>query len=265
MSAPRRFLRRGVPLHDAVAARIRSLPVGRVLDAGTGKGLLARALAVAGYQVHAIDCFPERFAPTDSGVFFLEGDLNRSLPYADESFDYIACTEVIEHVENPQALLREFHRVLRKDGRLYLSTPNILNLSSRLRFLLEGGYDFFKYPLPEWAATGTADLHLHPIRYHELEYYLATAQLAVEEVFTSLCHYNKRLFLFPVEFVSRLQMVIKNWRSARPEEISTARLYRILGSTTLLYGEHLIVAARKVLARPGLFNPDRALAGLVAR
>lgn len=260
-----RFLRRGAPLLDAVAARIRSQPLGRVLDAGTGKGLLARALAAAGYEVHAIDCFRERFAPPDGGVIFLEGDLNTPLPYADESFEYIACTEVIEHVENPQALLREFHRVLRQDGRLYLSTPNILNLGSRLRFLLEGAYDFFKYPLPEWAATGTADLHLHPIRFHELEYYLATAHLAVDEVFTSLRQYDKRLFLFPIELLSRVQMAIKNWRSARPGEIATARLYRILGSPTLLYGEHLIVTARKVQARPGVFNLARSGEALVAR
>lgn len=258
-------MRRGAPLLDAVAARIRSQPVGRVLDAGTGKGLLARALAAAGYEVHAIDCFPERFGPDDGGVIFLEGDLNEGLPYADESFDYVACTEVIEHVENPQALLREFHRVLRKDGRLYLSTPNILNLSSRLRFLLEGAYDFFKYPLPEWAATGTADLHLYPIRFHELEYYLTITELEVEEVFTSLRHYDKRLFLFPFELLGRVQMAIKNWRSSRPGEISTARLYRILGSPSLLYGEHLIVTARKVQARPGVFDPARAGAALVAR
>lgn len=260
-----RFLRRGASLLDAVAMRIRSQPVGRVLDAGTGKGLLAQALATTGYEVHAVDCFPQRFGPTDSGVFFVEADLNTPLPYADETFEYVACTEVIEHVENPQALLREFHRVLRKDGRLYLSTPNLLNLSSRLRFLLEGAYDFFKYPLPEWAETGTADLHLHPIRFHELEYYLATARLELEEVFTSLRHYDKRLFLFPIELLSRLQMAIKNWRSARTGEISTARLYRILRTSTILYGEHLIVSARKVAARPGLFDPARAGVALVAR
>lgn len=260
-----RFLRWGEPLLEAVEARIRSQPVGRVLDAGTGKGVLARALAAAGYEVHAIDCFPQRFGPADCGVAFRQGDLNAALPYADASFDYIACTEVIEHLENPQALLREFHRVLRTDGRLYLSTPNILNLSSRLRFLMEGAYDFFKYPLPEWAATGTADLHLHPIRFHELEYYLAAANLAVEEVRTSLRHYDKRLLLFPIELLSRIQMAIKNRRSARPGEISTSRLNRILGSPGLLYGEHLIVTARKVRARPGVFDPVRAGSALVPR
>lgn len=255
--------RKGTTLMETVAARIQQHPRGSVLDAGTGKGALARSLATAGFRVCACDILPERFGPPEGGVQFQEADLNAPLPYRDNTFDYVCCTEVIEHVENPFALLREFWRVLKEGGILFLSTPNILNVSSRVRFLLEGAYEFFKYPVVEWAETGTGDLHLYPIRYHELEYYLTHCGLQIEEVFSSTLHYQRRLLFFPLEFLMRTQMAVKNVRSSRPKEISTARLYRILRTGELLYGEHLIMKARKVRGRPGVFDPVCTPFGLV--
>jgi len=257
------FLRKGTPLIDAVAARLQEHPRGTVLDAGTGRGTLARSLAAAGFRVCACDILPERFGPSGGGVQFQKADLNAPLPYRDKTFDYVCCTEVIEHVENPFALLREFWRVLEDGGLLFLSTPNILNVSSRVRFLLEGAYEFFKYPVMEWAETGTGDLHLYPIRYHELEYYLAHCGLQIEAVFSSTLHYQRRLMFFPLELLMRAQTAVKNFRSSRPNEISTARLYRVLLSHELLYGEHLIVKARKIQGGARLFDPARASAGLI--
>lgn len=43
--------------------------------------------------------------------------------FEDESFDYIFCSEVIEHMENPQALVNEIRRVLKKDGIAIVTTP----------------------------------------------------------------------------------------------------------------------------------------------
>jgi 2-polyprenyl-3-methyl-5-hydroxy-6-metoxy-1,4-benzoquinol methylase len=256
------FLRKGTTLIETVAARVSQHPKGTVLDAGTGKGTLARSLGAAGFRVYACDILPERFGQPTEGVQFQEADLNAPLLYCDKTFNYVCCTEVIEHVENPFALLREFRRILKEGGLLFLSTPNVLNVSSRVRFLLEGAYEFFKYPVLEWARTGTGDLHLYPIRYHELEYYLAHSGFEIEEVFTSVLHYQRRLLFFPLELLMRVQMAIKNFRSSRPNEISTVRLYRILLSDELLYGEHLIVKGRKVQGTPGPFHPARTPLGL---
>lgn len=258
-----RFLKKGAALIESVAGRVKQHPRGAVLDAGTGRGTLARSLAASGFRVCACDILPERFGRPEETVRFQEADLNVPLPYCDKAFDYVCCTEVIEHVENPFALLREFWRVLKEDGLLFLSTPNILNMSSRVRFLLEGAYEFFKYPVIEWADTGTGDLHLHPIRYHELEYYLAHCGLQIEEIFTSTVHYQRRLLFFPLELFMRAQMAVKNFRSSRPNEVSTVRLFEILGSGDLLYGEHLIVRARKVHGRPAVFSPARGTSGFV--
>lgn len=47
-----------------------------------------------------------------------------SLPFADDSFDIVICFEVIEHLKNYERLLSETQRVLRRGGKLILSTPN---------------------------------------------------------------------------------------------------------------------------------------------
>ncbi|MFC1454936.1 class I SAM-dependent methyltransferase [Candidatus Undinarchaeota archaeon] len=46
------------------------------------------------------------------------------LPFKDNSFDIISCTEVIEHVQNPGVAASEMNRVVAKNGAIYLTTPN---------------------------------------------------------------------------------------------------------------------------------------------
>lgn len=47
------------------------------------------------------------------------------IPVKDESFDYMLCTQALEHVYNPDEVLKEFNRVLIKGGKLFLSAPFI--------------------------------------------------------------------------------------------------------------------------------------------
>lgn len=56
----------------------------------------------------------------------------RVLPCADASVDLVVMIEVLEHVIEKEALLREIHRVLRPGGRLYLTTPNPECLALRI-------------------------------------------------------------------------------------------------------------------------------------
>ena len=52
---------------------------------------------------------------------FANGEI---LPFKDESFDRIICTEVIEHIYNDESAVSEMTRVLKKDGKAFLTTPN---------------------------------------------------------------------------------------------------------------------------------------------
>lgn len=59
------------------------------------------------------------------------------LPFADASFDRIFCTEVIEHVQHPERVLREITRVLRPGGRAVVSLPNDA-IIDRAKSILKG-------------------------------------------------------------------------------------------------------------------------------
>jgi SAM-dependent methyltransferase len=89
----------------------------RALDVGARAGQQTRWLSDRGYDVTSIDLEP-RFQGCQCV------DVNAPLPYPDDTFDLIWCSEVIEHLEDPAAAGQEFRRVVRAGGDIILTTPN---------------------------------------------------------------------------------------------------------------------------------------------
>jgi 2-polyprenyl-3-methyl-5-hydroxy-6-metoxy-1,4-benzoquinol methylase len=135
------------PIRRAQILRlVEDWPCGRVLDAPAGSLWLARALAARRFEVDAFDLLAHDSDLATAGVIrYMRGNLDEGLPqFADRTFDYVVCVEGLEHLEHPALLLREFGRVLKPRGRLLVTTPNIVSLRSRLKFLLFGYYDGFR-------------------------------------------------------------------------------------------------------------------------
>jgi SAM-dependent methyltransferase len=123
--------------YNQVLALVDERQPGDALDVGAGTGALAAELLRRNWRLWACDIAPEQMLVPEVQV--LKSNLNCDpLPFADESFDLVTCSEVIEHVENPHALVREFRRVLRPGGRAILTTPNVLNVESRVKALCAG-------------------------------------------------------------------------------------------------------------------------------
>jgi SAM-dependent methyltransferase len=138
-------------------------PFRKHLDVGAGTGELIRLMRER-FKVESAACDYTAQLMRLPGQRVEIANLNtQPLPYAASSFDLVTATEVIEHLEHFRETLREFFRVLEPGGMCVLTTPNILNLNSRLRFLWFGYWNLFG-PLPvkhgDLFSTGG---HINPV------------------------------------------------------------------------------------------------------
>lgn len=231
-------------LLEAIIHFFENQPRGRVLDIGCGRGDYSKRLKDLGFDMVASDIDASGFGYKNEIPFQL-CDVTKTLPFGEGSFDYVLLLEVIEHLRNPYLVLPELNRLIKKPGSLILSTPNILNLKSRIRYLFEGAYEYFREPPLDQIKNPREvvfQLHVVPYRYHELEFLLASTGFAVEKIATSV--YEGRFLSFLIPFI-QLQSRMKERRDLKKGSLDYRRINKILLSKEILLGKHLIVSAKK--------------------
>ena len=105
-------------------------PNARILEVGCGDGALSGVLGIKlGLAVSGVDT-SERGLALARSMFAdrgLSGDFRHITGYGtgfpDASFDLVVCSDVIEHVDDPDAMLMEIRRLLTPGGRLIITTP----------------------------------------------------------------------------------------------------------------------------------------------
>jgi 2-polyprenyl-3-methyl-5-hydroxy-6-metoxy-1,4-benzoquinol methylase len=116
-----------------------AMPAGKLLDVGAHIGFIAGCAWRNGWKASAVDLYP---IPNFSSLAIPEREIDFSvcnvavdvLPFSTGEFDAVLLTEVLEHLMYPPALLfNEIRRVIRKGGRLFLTTPNPAALSKLVR------------------------------------------------------------------------------------------------------------------------------------
>jgi SAM-dependent methyltransferase len=93
----------------------------KLLDIGCGVAWLGEKFP----SYTGIDGSPEAVEIARArGHEVIEGDVDEPLPFADEAFDAVVMKDLLEHVADPVALVRETRRVLRPGGLVFASSPD---------------------------------------------------------------------------------------------------------------------------------------------
>ena len=119
--------------------------INRILDLGCLDGKFSMLLGknLAANEVYGVDISVANIENARSqGCKAFLSDLDSDyLPFDDASFDFIHMGDVIEHMYNPDNILREIHRLLTNDAVCIITTPNLAALANRIALLL--GYQPF--------------------------------------------------------------------------------------------------------------------------
>jgi len=148
----------------------------KVLDVGAGRGYMSQMLG--GYLkkhgrkpsevITACDLFPEFFDYPDITCEKLA--FSDRLPFADVSFDVVYAIEVLEHLQNPYSFIREAFRVLKPNGKVIISVPNVLNVNSRIAYFCHGFFDMFEPLSFKDEDAGRLCGHIMPLNYFYIDH-----------------------------------------------------------------------------------------------
>jgi ubiquinone/menaquinone biosynthesis C-methylase UbiE len=222
---------------------------GSHLDIGSGSGALVKLVkqAAPNFSSSCVD-YTDKLID-DKSIPLAVVDLNfEKLPHVDNSFDFVTCTEVIEHLENYRLIIREAFRVTKPGGLVVFTTPNVLNLNSRLRYFNFGFHSLFG-PLSinreEAFSTGG---HITPVQYFYLAHSLVEAGFNNIEV-----QFDKKqtsaipwlILLYPL---IKISSYLASQREARKGFINknNRSLMQPIQSIDMLLGRTIIVSAKKV-------------------
>ena len=137
----------------------------RVLDVGCGGGILSEALAERGASVLGIDLAESALQAAEAHragqavEYRLES--SRETAARGEGFDVVTCMEMLEHVADPAAVLRDIHALLKPGGWAFFSTIN-RTLKARLGAVYAAEYL----------------LHLVPQGTHQYDWFIKPAELS---------------------------------------------------------------------------------------
>jgi 2-polyprenyl-3-methyl-5-hydroxy-6-metoxy-1,4-benzoquinol methylase len=104
----------------------------KVLDVGCGMSyfLFDFSLHIRGFEGYGLDMkkeiidFVKKISERNKLNLTFKTGSGYDIPFPEESFHLVICNHVLEHVKNPERVLRECHRVLKKNGELWIGVPS---------------------------------------------------------------------------------------------------------------------------------------------
>lgn len=148
-------------LEDKIAFLVQSVGSNKkVLEVGCNDGYIGELLVKGGNDVFGIDFIKEKLLTAEKrGLKVKECDIEKEeFPYPENYFDVVVLGDVIEHIFDTDLLLEKCKKILKKGGKLIITTPNVASLGRRIMLLL-GMNPFLEYsskfpPVKGYPAVG---------------------------------------------------------------------------------------------------------------
>src|SRR4051794_36812515 len=174
----------------------------RILDVGCGTG--ANLLMLSQYgDAEGVDVSEDALAfCRERGLTNVKLGAAEKLPYDDDTFDLVTALDVVEHLDDDLAGLREMHRVLRPGGRVLLFVPTFMFL---------------------WGLQDDVSNHRRRYRLPELQSVLEQAGFEIERT-----TYANITFFFPILFARKL-MRVTGIKAESENNINVSALNGVLG------------------------------------
>ncbi|MFQ5964757.1 MAG: class I SAM-dependent methyltransferase [Candidatus Scalinduaceae bacterium] len=225
--------------HEKIIQFLQNEKKGKLLDVPAGTGILSMKLKGIGFECYGCDINAEGFKAKD--IEFRVGNLNKRIPFETNCFDYITCIDGLEHLENPHNAIREFKRILKKGGKLFISIPNYLNIERRMKYLITGSFTkpVSQEMFEERFNCNTTMMHINLIGYPLLRFMLESNDFCITKLDIDK-RKPKMIFLSPITALIKLYCWF--WPKKAKERYW---LKETLSKEILLGGNTLIVVAEK--------------------
>jgi methionine biosynthesis protein MetW len=211
---------------DLIANRITSERKNRILDIGCGDGSFILKFR-KDCETFGVDISQSAVKMAkETGISAYEVDVSsQRLPFQDEYFDIIYMGDVIEHLTNPDHAIKEVTRVLKQNGFLVLSTPNLAYWLNRLLLLLGKQPLFSEVSTAKTFGRGPRSYHFLPVGHLRLFTYEALRE------FLNYYHFN-----------------IVNVEGASYEDLPRilARIDKILSKIPSISSDIILIANKKI-------------------
>jgi SAM-dependent methyltransferase len=116
---------------------------GKLLDVGCGSGALRAFVQPLVDHYVGLDLIRYDSFPADCEFYITNFDSD-ALPLPEAFADIVVASEIVEHLENPQALMRKLARVVKPGGWVLVTTPNQLSLLSLLTLITKHRFAAFQ-------------------------------------------------------------------------------------------------------------------------
>jgi len=227
-----------------------------VVDIPSGKGRVCEVLKSLGAKVSAFDIFPEQMKVPEVQSNY--ADMNEQLPISDGYADFIVCQEGIEHIQNQLGAFREFNRILKTNGELLLTTPNISNFVGKLSNLINEG-ELLRYLPPSeidgiWFSDNSYKIylgHFFLIGIQRLRNLAILSGFEIKEINRTEISRSSvilSLFLYPIVIFFSTMQLLRTYKRFRKRNNTLSVMWQqyLLGiSPKILFSKHLFIVFAK--------------------